>query len=159
MTDCSDVVLKVSISEQLLRVVDTQNQLVFQTDISTATNGIGCFEDSFCTPVGQHEIIAIAGINAPKLTRFIARVPIENRNWQKLNNQILTRVFWLAGLEASVNKGGLVDSRKRKIYIHGIADAKKLGKPLSKGCINVSPKDMLRLESYVMIGTIVDIRR
>lgn len=149
--------IRVSVSEQLLQVMEGEKQLA-EYPISTALNGVGQQEGSFCTPLGRHQICEKIGADQPINTVFCGRVPsgeiysaelAENephRDW------ILTRILWLDGLEPGLNKGGEVDSKARFIYIHGAADDKPMGVPNSKGCINLHSVDMMELFALVNEG-------
>ena len=79
-----------------------------------------------------------------------ARFP--ERDW------ILTRILWLTGLQSGFNRGGLVDTLRRFIYIHGCPDSEPLGVPRSHGCVRMSNRDILELFPQIQAGTLVDIR-
>ena len=80
------------------------DMLIRQYPVSTATNGAGEQNGSFCTPRGRHRIAEKIGAGAPLCAAFKARewtgeiwtpeLDAENpgRDW------ILTRILWLDGL-------------------------------------------------------------
>jgi lipoprotein-anchoring transpeptidase ErfK/SrfK len=126
--------------------------------ISSARNGAGERNGSFCTPRGRHIIRAKIGSGQPLNTVFVRRRPtgeiytpalgaqFPNRDW------ILTRILWLSGCEVGVNRLGDVDTMRRYIYIHGTPDSVELGKPGSIGCIRMHNNDLLELFERVRAG-------
>jgi lipoprotein-anchoring transpeptidase ErfK/SrfK len=66
---------------------------------------------------------------------------------------ILTRIFWLGGLEPGKNRYHQVDTTWRYIYIHGSPDELITGKPDSHGCIRMKNEDVLDLFDRVAAGT------
>jgi lipoprotein-anchoring transpeptidase ErfK/SrfK len=139
-------------------IVNIKNQTLTFKDkvyqISTAKNGVGEVEDSFCTPRGQHKISEKIGAKASINTVFVGRKKTgeiysqllakeqPNRDW------ILTRILWLEGCEES-NK----NTKQRYIYIHGAPDEAPFGSPFSSGCICMKNKDLIALFDKVSIGT------
>ncbi|MBS1147905.1 MAG: hypothetical protein H6R08_2081, partial [Proteobacteria bacterium] len=101
------------------------DMLIRQYPVSTAANGPGEQNGSYCTPRGRHRIAEKIGAGMPLCAAFKARewtgeiwtpeLDAENpgRDW------ILTRILWLEGLEPGRNQGGTVDTHDRYIYIHG----------------------------------------
>jgi lipoprotein-anchoring transpeptidase ErfK/SrfK len=79
-------------------------------------------------------------------------VQYPQRDW------ILTRILWLSGCEPGFNRGGVRDTLRRFIYIHGCPDTEPMGQPRSHGCIRMRNEDLLRLYDRVSNGTPVDIR-
>jgi lipoprotein-anchoring transpeptidase ErfK/SrfK len=71
---------------------------------------------------------------------------------------ILTRILWLTGLEPGRNRGGMVDTLRRYIYIHACPDSAPLGVPCSHGCIRMRNRDLLWLFERVGAGILVEIR-
>jgi hypothetical protein len=137
--------------------------LIRQYPVSTAANGAGEEDGSYCTPRGRHRIAEKIGAGAPLCAAFKARewtgeiwtpeLDAENpgRDW------ILTRILWLAGLEPGRNQGGTVDTHARYIYIHGTHEEHKLGTPASHGCIRMKNADVVELFDLVEVGTEVRI--
>ena len=78
--------------------------------VSTAKNGLGEKNGSFCTPRGRHLVRAKIGGGQPENTVFVRRRPTgevwtpalhaayPGRDW------ILTRILWLSGCERGVNR-------------------------------------------------------
>jgi len=139
------------------------DMLIRQYPVSTATNGPGEQDGSYCTPRGRHRIAEKIGEGAPLCAAFKSRewtgeiwtpeLDAENpgRDW------ILTRILWLDGLEPGRNKGGTVDTHNRYIYIHGTHEEHKLGTPASHGCIRMKNADVAELFDLVKVGTEVRI--
>ena len=129
--------------------------------VSTATNGPGNKEGSFCTPTGRHRIAQKIGDGFPIMTSFRGRIPSgiydpecddPKRDW------ILTRILWLSGCETGKNLRGAVDTHDRYIYIHGTHEEEKIGSPASHGCIRMRNADVLELFEHTFEGERVYIR-
>lgn len=155
--------INISIAAQQLDLLDEQRHMIKQYLISSAKNGTGQENGSFCTPLGKHIIRAKIGAGQATNTVFIRRRPTgeiynselglryPKRDW------ILTRILWLSGCEREFNRLGSVDTMRRYIYIHGSPDSVEMGKPGSIGCIRMRNKDLLELFDLVRIGTPVEI--
>ncbi len=136
-------------------------ELANQYVISTAKNGIGCEEGSFCTPSGLHRISEKIGSGAAVNSVFVGReetgesATIETDAVETGVDQITSRILWLDGLEPDVNQGGTVDSHDRYIYIHGTNEEGLLGKAASHGCVRIGNADIVRLFEDVSTGTLV----
>jgi len=131
---------------QTLRVV-SQGKEIFHCAVSTASAGVGCREGSGCTPYGWHAIASVLGHRAELGSRFVSR-EFTGSVWNGEmvdDDWILTRIFWLEGLEPGVNRGEGIDSHERYIYIHGTNREDLLGTPSSHGCVRVSNADATRL--------------
>lgn len=163
----SEVRIDVSLAAQqlyLYQLADEGDILLCQFPISTARNGAGELEDSFCTPRGAHRIAEKIGADAPLFAVFKAREATgeiwtpeleasdPGRDW------ILSRILWLEGMEPNKNQGGSVDSHARYIYIHGTNEEDNIGTPVSHGCIRMRNSDVATLFECVEVGTLVDIR-
>jgi lipoprotein-anchoring transpeptidase ErfK/SrfK len=121
--------------------------------ISSAKNGVGEVEGSFCTPTGQFKIAEKIGDKLESGAVLVAREPTSeiyspallakhpDRDW------ILTRILWLEGVEAHNS-----NTKERYIYIHGSPDEVSMGVPGSKGCIRIRNNDVLELFEKVQIG-------
>ena len=121
--------------------------------ISSAKNGVGEVEGSFCTPTGQFKIaekigdklesgsVLVARESTSEIysTALLAKHP--DRDW------ILTRILWLEGTEAHNQ-----NTKDRYIYIHGSPDEVSMGVPGSKGCIRICNNDVIELFEKVQIG-------
>lgn len=126
--------------------------------VSTGKNGVGELSGSECTPRGWHAVHKIIGQDHPTNSVFVARQwtneiysaalakQFPNRDW------ILTRIIQLEGLEEGRNKGGMVDTLSRYIYIHGTPDTTKLGIPGSHGCIRMNNQEIIELANWIKPG-------
>jgi len=124
--------------------------------VSTSRNGVGNLQDSYCTPLGLHEIAEKIGAGIPPGQVFIARQP-QGRNYCATDvdadkDTITSRILWLRGLQQGYNLGGQCDSYRRYIYIHGTADEKHIGQPASIGCIRMRNGDVIDLFERVETG-------
>lgn len=152
----------INIELQSLDFID--NNEILHYPISSAKNGVGQENGSFCTPLGKHIIRAKIGAGQPLNTVFVKRRPtgeiytpelgakFPGRDW------ILTRILWLSGCERGFNRLGSVDTMRRYIYIHGSPDSVEMGKPGSIGCIRMHNHDLLELFDSVAAGTEVEIK-
>jgi len=132
--------------------------------VSTAKNGLGEVNGSFCTPRGRHIVRAKIGAGQPLGAVFVRRRPTgeiwtpelhakyPGRDW------MLTRILWLSGCEAGRNRLGEVDTMRRMIYIHGAPDSVEMGKPGSHGCIRMRNQDIAELFELLPPYTPVEIR-
>jgi lipoprotein-anchoring transpeptidase ErfK/SrfK len=132
--------------------------------VSTAKNGLGELNGSFCTPRGRHIVRAKIGAGAPLGAVFVRRRPTgevwtpelhakyPGRDW------MLTRLLWLSGCEVGRNRLGGVDTMRRMIYIHGAPDSAEMGKPGSHGCIRMRNADVAELFDLVPPYALVEIR-
>jgi len=156
--------IEVRIDLQRLDIIGNNQEIVRSFQISSAKNGVGQDQGSFCTPLGKHVIRAKIGESQPINTVFIRRRPTgeiyspslgkkyPNRDW------ILTRILWLSGCEPGFNRLGTVDTMRRYIYIHGSPDSIDIGKPGSIGCIRMLNTDLLELFDLADVGTEVNIK-
>lgn len=132
-------------------------------DVSTASNGPGERDGSFCTPRGRHRIRAKIGAGQPAGAVFRGRRPTGEIYSRELaaaaprRDWILSRILWLCGEEPGRNRFGDVDTMRRYIYIHGAADTAVMGVPGSIGCIRMRNADVIDLFERVAAGTPVDI--
>lgn len=150
--------LHVSLNDQQLRLQGDEG--VVQTySISTARNGPGERYGSGCTPRGWHVVRAKIGTGCPLDMVFVGRRPTGERYSSELAKQypqrdwILTRILWLGGCESGRNRGGMVDTLRRFIYIHGSPASEPLGVPGSHGCIRMSSSEIVELFEQVKVGT------
>jgi L,D-transpeptidase YbiS len=150
----------------MIRIDIPRQELTFQGRtyaVSTAKNGPGEINGSFCTPRGRHLVRAKIGAGQPANTVFVRRRPTgevwspelhakyPGRDW------MLTRLLWLSGCEVGRNRLGEVDTMRRYIYIHGSPDTAEMGKPGSIGCIRMRNADILELFPLVAPYTPVEI--
>ena len=121
--------------------------------ISSAKNGVGEVEGSYCTPTGQFKISEKIGENLEVGSVLVARAPTGEIFSKTLFDQnpdrdwILTRILWLEGVEAHNS-----NTKERYIYIHGSPDETPMGVPGSKGCIRIRNNDVIELFEKVQIG-------
>ncbi len=132
--------------------------------VSTAKNGVGERNGSFCTPRGRHLVRAKIGAGQPLGAVFVRRRPTgevwtpelhakyPGRDW------MLTRILWLSGCEIGRNRLGEVDTMRRMIYIHGAPDSADMGKPGSHGCVRMRNEDVAELFDLVPPYAPVEIR-
>lgn len=138
----------VSIGEQKLRLLSGK-EVVAEYTISTAANGIGFQEGSYCTPTGRFEISEKIGDGAEIGTLFKARKPVGVWDGSPHSDDgVLTRILRLHGLDA-----GNANTMARYIYIHGTNQEGLLGEPASCGCIRMSNSDVIDLFDQVEQGT------
>lgn len=159
----SMLTLEVEISTQILRVLH-DGRITKEYLVSTAKNGVGEEYGSEKTPRGWHVIRAKIGNGSPVNTVFVRRRPTGEIFIPELKVQfperdwMLTRIFWLCGLEPGRNRFGKLDSAKRRIYIHGAPDEALMGVPGSRGCIRMRNVDVIELFEYVPAGTRIFIK-
>jgi lipoprotein-anchoring transpeptidase ErfK/SrfK len=153
----------IDIGSQALELHDDGGNRLKRYPISSAKNGVGEQNGSYCTPRGRHLIRARIGAGQPLDTVFVERRPTgeiyspelalsyPGRDW------ILTRILWLSGCELGYNRMGSVDTMRRAIYIHGSPDTAEMGKPGSHGCIRMRNEDIVELFDLVPVLTPVEI--
>jgi lipoprotein-anchoring transpeptidase ErfK/SrfK len=155
--------IEILLERQTLDLVDDAGRTHRRYFVSTAKNGAGEKNGSFCTPRGHHIIRAKIGAGAPVNTVFVERRPtgeiysselgaaFPERDW------MLTRILWLSGCEIGFNRLGDVDTMRRYIYIHGSPDSVDMGVPGSIGCIRMRNDDLIELFDQVPVRTPVEI--
>lgn len=143
--------------------MDDNGSIIKQYSISTAKNGTGELNGSYCTPRGRHVVRAKIGAGLPMNTVFVERRPTGEVYSPELDKRfpkrdwILTRILWLSGCEPGYNRLGKVDTMRRAIYIHGSPDRAQMGKPGSHGCVRMRNRDIVELFDLVPLRTGVDI--
>ncbi len=151
--------------------IDSKQQQMFWVDIdeensrsypvSTARNGMGNRLDSQKTPFGIHRIRQKAGGDQPRGMIFEAREAtgriVDNFD-NRAKDEITSRILWLDGLEDGVNRNGVYDTYARYIYIHGTSDEKRIGEPVSGGCIRMKNDDVIELFDEVLVNDLVLIK-
>lgn len=144
-----------------------RQELAFQGKtytVSTAKNGPGEKNGSFCTPRGRHIVRAKIGAGQPLNAVFVRRRPTGEVWTPELHAQypgrdwMLTRLLWLSGRQPGVNRLGDVDTMRRYIYLHGTHELAEMGKPGSIGCVRMRNADILELFERVAPYTPVEIR-
>lgn len=156
--------ISIDISKQVLDLLGDDGSLVKRYPVSSAKNGVGEKNGSYCTPRGRHIVRAKIGTDQPLNAVFVERRPtgeiyspdlagrFPGRDW------ILSRILWLSGCEPGYNRMGQVDTMRRAIYIHGTPDSAEMGKPGSHGCIRMRNQDVIELFDLVPIRTLVEIQ-
>ena len=156
--------ININIGSQQLDLLDDNGGLIKRYPISSATNGVGELDGSFCTPRGRHIIRAKIGAGQPLNAVFVERRPTGEVYTPELagsspgRDWILTRILWLSGCERGYNRMGRVDTMRRAIYIHGSPDTADMGTPGSRGCIRMCNQDIVELFDLVPIRTLVEIQ-
>ena len=144
-------------SKQTLYLFKEDN-LIFESKVSTSKYGMGCKMNSYKTPTGLHSVSSMIGKGLPAGTLFrnrkptekvIKKMPLDNSDY------ITSRILRLNGLEEGKNKGGDVDSYNRYIYIHGTPHCNTLGSKQSQGCIRMSDRAIIKLFDLVNQETLV----
>lgn len=147
--------------KQCLHCIDIEESESRTYSVSTAENGLGNRLDSNKTPFGVHRIKQKIGGGQPKGMVFKGREPtgrISSDHDQRLMDEITSRILWLDGLEKGINKGGAYDSYSRYIYIHGTSDEKRIGQPVSIGCVRMKNDDVIELFDNALVNDLVIIR-
>jgi lipoprotein-anchoring transpeptidase ErfK/SrfK len=143
----------ISTRDQKLALLD-RGTLMATYPVSTSKFGLGDRPGSMSTPLGQLQIAAKIGDNAPmgavfkdrRRTGEVVRVNSPGRD------PIVTRILWLRGLEAQN-----AHAFARDIYIHGTPEEWRIGSRASYGCIRMRSKDIIQLYNIVGIGAAVTI--
>ena len=155
--------IRISLPQQTLELHDERGTLLRRYLVSTAKNGAGEENGSFCTPRGRHVVRAKVGAGETANTVFVRRRPtgevwtpqlaeeFPGRDW------ILTRILWLSGKEPGRNRLGEVDTMRRYIYLHGSPDTVAMGAPGSIGCVRMRNSDIIELFDLIPLQTPVEI--
>jgi lipoprotein-anchoring transpeptidase ErfK/SrfK len=150
--------LYVDSGKQCLHWIDIDEDNNCSYPVSTAKNGMGNRVDSYMTPIGVHRIRQKIGGGQPRGMVFEAR-RVTGRIAGDLDardkDEITSRILWLDGLEEGVNRNGDCDSFARYIYIHGTSDEKRIGEPVSAGCIRMRNDDAIELFDQVLVNDLV----
>ena len=146
--------IQVSTKDQTLAILDDSNHVLKRYPISTSRVGIGFEPGSHKTPLGNFIIDEKIGGDQPIYTIFSSRKPVGIWNQQDIDLGLITsRILWLSGVDDE-NK----NTKERFVYIHGTSEEHMLGKPRSRGCVNMKNTDIVELYDMVSIGTPVVIR-
>lgn len=143
----------ISIPEQKM-LVTRKDVPVAVYPVSTSKYGVGDSDGSYATPLGNLEVARKIGGDAPAGMKFKDRrptgeiVPVDAPG----RDPIVSRILWLRGLEPQ-NR----NAYGRFIYIHGTAEERNVGRPVSFGCIRMRSRDVIRLYDTVGIGARVQI--
>jgi lipoprotein-anchoring transpeptidase ErfK/SrfK len=150
--DYSSIV--VSVAEQKLYLFDSDGRKLTSYRVSTSKFGLGDSRSSYATPLGQFAIASKIGHGVEPGTVFHHCRPTGEicRPNAPGRDPIVTRILPLRGLEKE-NAQAL----SRGIFIHGTADERHIGQPVSYGCIRMKSRDVLELFEQVQAGTRVEI--
>ena len=143
----------ISVAEQRL-VVLREGGLVAKYRISTSKFGLGDSFGSYKTPLGHLKVcdkvgdalVSGAVIKHRSATGEVLAVNAAGRD------PIVTRILWLEGLDEE-NR----NAKARGIYIHGTPEEKRIGDPVSWGCIRMRSSDVVDLYTGIPLGTPVNI--
>jgi hypothetical protein len=143
----------ISVAEQKL-VILRDGGLIKKYPISTSKFGLGDSLGSYKTPLGKlkvcdkigDELTAGAVLKARHATGEVLPANSPGRD------PIVTRILWLEGLEAQNE-----NAKSRGIYIHGTVEEKKIGEPVSYGCIRMRSKDVVEVFEEVPVDAEVTI--
>ena len=151
--------LHVDIDQQLLSLLSPADAVVRYYPVSTAANGPGQREGSYCTPTGWHRICEKIGEGEPLGRVFRGRRPTDDcvfpEEYDGETDVITSRILRLEGLEPGHNRGGDCDSRARYIYLHGTPDEARIGRPVSQGCIRLRNADIIELFDRLQVGDLL----
>jgi lipoprotein-anchoring transpeptidase ErfK/SrfK len=145
----------ISVKDQKLALLDRETPVAIYP-VSTSKYGVGDWQGSYRTPLGELEIAQKIGDGVPSGSVFkdrrrtgeIVSVNAPGRD------PIVTRIIWLRGLEWQN-----VNAFHRDIYIHGTPEERNIGLPVSYGCVRMRSADLIKLYDVVGMGarvTIVD---
>ena len=143
----------ISVAQQQL-VVLRDGGLIRKFPISTSKFGLGDSFGSYKTPLGHLRVCEKVGDD------FACGTVIKHRaaTGEVLaanaagRDPIVTRILWLDGLDEQNH-----NAKARGIYIHGTTEERRLGKPVSWGCIRMRSSDVIELFSGIPLGTPVNI--
>ena len=145
--------LVVSVPEQRMVLLD-RGQPVATFPISTSKFGLGDTPGRCGTPLGELEIARKIGGAVRPGTVFKDRRPTGEvvAPDSPGRDPIVSRILWLRGRESqNANAYG------RYIYIHGTAEERNIGRPVSYGCVRMKSADVIRLFDIVGTGAQVTI--
>ncbi len=143
----------VSVAEQRL-VVLREGGVIGKYRISTSKFGLGDSFGSYKTPLGHLRVCDKVGDSLASGTVLKHReataevLPVNAAG----RDPIVTRIIWLEGLDEQ-NR----NAKARGIYIHGTPEEKRIGAPVSWGCIRMRSSDVIELFNEVPRGTPVNI--
>jgi lipoprotein-anchoring transpeptidase ErfK/SrfK len=148
-------VMHISVADQKMLVTD-RGEVVAAYPVSTSKYGLSSVPGSYATPLGRHRVAKKIGGGLPegavmKSRRFTGEILAIDAPGR---DPIVTRILWLRGTES-----GNRNSFDRLIYIHGTAEEKNIGLPVSYGCVRMRSRDVVALYDRVGVGARVDIFR
>ncbi len=145
--------LVISVAEQKLALL-RDGGLIKKFPISTSKFGLGDSHGSYKTPLGKLRVCAKVGDHLNIGAVFKQRnatgevLPINAPG----RDPIVTRILWLDGLESQN-----ANARSRGIYIHGTTEEKRIGEPVSYGCIRMRSKDVVEIYDEIPMEASVTI--
>ena len=145
----ADPVIVINVNDQELKLLK-EGQEVAKFPVSTSKFGLGDEFRSYKTPVGVFQVCAKSGESLPvgaviKRGCFTGEVLKPDAPGR---DPIVTRIIRLQGLQTQ-NQHALA----RGIFIHGTPEERRIGKPVSWGCIRMRSKDVVELYKQVQVGT------
>ncbi len=148
-----NVEVVISVAEQRMALL-CDGGLVTKFPISTSRYGGGDALGSYKTPLGRLKVCDKIGGELPsgaviKHRAATGEVLAANAPGR---DPIVSRILWLEGLEEE-NR----NARARSIYIHGTAEERAIGKPVSWGCIRMRSADVIELYDELPVGAAVTI--
>jgi len=143
-----DHVLRISVPEQKLALYK-KGVKIREYPVSTSKFGLGNQHNSKQTPLGKMEVAQKIGGGAPSGAVF------KSRRWtgevlrpdSPGRDPIVSRILWLRGVEPWNS-----NTFSRYIYIHGTAEERNIGRPVSYGCVRMRSQDVIDLYSIVGNG-------
>ncbi len=145
--------IEVSIAKQSMKLTDEYG-FVHSYPVSSAANGTGAEEGSYCTPLGNFIVSEKHGDGAAPMTMFVGRQPVGVYDVEQADDKdhVLTRILWLDGVDTDNT-----NTKSRYIYIHGTNQENLIGTPASCGCIRMLNDDIIDFYDRVPEGTKVKI--
>ncbi|SRR6266487_2038251 len=143
----------VSVPDQQLALLD-RGKVIGRYPISTSKFGIGDGIGTYRTPLGTLFVSGKFGDHLSSgavIKSRIATGEIVDPNAPG-RDAIVSRVIWLRGKEEQ-NRS----AHDRYIYIHGTPEERRVGKPVSFGCIRMRSRDVIALYDLVHVGMHVTI--
>jgi len=146
-----DHVLRISVPEQKMALYKKGTK-IREYPVSTSKFGLGDQRGSRRTPLGKMEIAQKIGGGAPsgavfKSRRWTGEVLLPDAPGR---DPIVSRILWLRGVEQWNG-----NTFSRYIYIHGTAEERNVGRPVSYGCVRMRSRDVIEL--YSIVGTGADV--
>jgi lipoprotein-anchoring transpeptidase ErfK/SrfK len=145
--------IAVSVPDQQLALLD-RGKVVARYPVSTSKFGIGDGMETYRTPLGTLFVSGKFGdhlVSGAVIKSRVATGEIINPNAPG-RDAIVSRVIWLRGKEEQ-NRS----AHERCIYIHGTPEERRVGKPVSFGCVRMRSKDVIALYDLAHIGMHVTI--
>lgn len=145
--------MRISVADQKMTLYRYHSPIAVY-DVSTSKFGVGDQRGSYRTPLGRMTVAKKIGDGAPigmkfksrRATGEIVKIDAPGRD------PIVTRILWLKGLEPQN-----AHAYDRGIYIHGTAEERNIGRPVSYGCVRMRSRDVISLFNTVGEGAKVEI--